>query len=220
MEKPIIGFEGYTMDVDTGRVFSYRGTSKREMMGFTTKRGRKMLHFMMNSKRITLGWNRLWYCVLHDIPPRKMPRDLMVTMLDGKPRLIDATERAKIASSSKLTAMQRYRIQFMNRKIKELEMMKDYYMTGNFTPIRLYAENLRNNMVVWFCRHYGMHERRSEEVFELAYTQLEERINHPGSSVCDILLMLKHLMINTHRNLARECRIKTEEEYQRICKAV
>jgi len=215
-EKPIKGFDGYTMDVDTGRVFSYRGSTRKEIKIQTTKRGRKFLDFWYGCRKRSVGFNRLWYCVMNDISLDQMPKDLLVTTVDGKPRLIDSTERSRLATKTRLTKTQKYRIRFMQRKMKELQIMMDYYATGDFKPISAYAESLRDNMIVWFCRYYGAHEERAEEIYEIAYNELEERINKPASSICDILLMIKNLMMNAQKRTAKERRMQTEKAYEQI----
>lgn len=216
-EVAIKEFEGYTMDTESGRVFSYRNGGRKELKPFVSSRGRKIIYIWTDGKRWSFGYNRLWYCVICGVPLKKMPKDLCVTIgQDGMPKLIDEAERARIGYQRRAESIRRYRMHNMERKMMELQMMMEYYKTDNFTPIAAYAESLRDNMVRWFCHYYGSGKHRADEAYEVACTRLEHRVNNPHSQICDILLMLKNEMANVYREKARERKLETQAAYEAI----
>lgn len=218
-EFAIKDFGDYTMDIDSGRVFSYRQGGRKELKVQTNSRGRKIVELWENGKRYTFGYTRLWYCVIQSISLREIPKDLCVTTgEDGKPRLIDEAERARLSVRRRAENIRRFRIRNMERKMMELQMMMEYYKTNDFTPIAAYAESLRENMIMWFCRYHGSGRPKGEESFEVACSRLESRVRNPHSQICDILLLLKHEMMNVYKERVRTSKMEAEAAYESILK--
>lgn len=215
--KKIIGFPGYAVDIDKGRVYSYMKSVKKEMKPWKTLRGRLVIGLTKDGKRRNVSLLRVWCCAAYGLDYFKLPKDVRVLKGDdGRPYLGTIADVARKSVQSRVKAIARYRLQIINRKISELMLMRDYYTTGDRKPVLLYVEAIRKNMIIWYSRYYGVSMETSEFVFEAAAQAFVSRIEVADSQILDIMLYVKHLMVTEHSRLRHEHRCATKEEYNRI----
>ena len=205
----------YAMDVDSGQLFSYKNGRKKSLCVYKrARRGRKVCDVYVEGKKRTLGHARLWFAVLNNIGYDEVPSDMVVFEdSEGRPRLGTVTERTQKSVRRRLEMRQKYRAAIIDRKISELELMREFYQDGDASKILAYVEELRGVLLEWFRHSVGASEQKATDVFNAAYVALCDRLECRTTLVCDIMAYVKGLMMKENRRMVRERHVASQQEY-------
>ena len=183
--KEIKGFPFYLMDVSDGNVYSFRNGEKM-LKGHVRADGRKDFSLMdTEGKKRTIMQNRLWYACMHNIEIDHIPDSLNVVNVNGKLELIDKQSLWNIMHKKKSEQSRNIRLEMLDRKEHEINLVRECYLSGDHTEVLRYCESLREEHCVWFSKKYRV-IRDLEHMITL--------IDSPSSMICELTYGMKGLM--------------------------
>lgn len=192
--KEIKGFPFYLMDISDGNVYSFRNGEKM-LKGHVRADGRKDFSLMdTEGKKRTIMQNRLWYACMHNIEIDHIPDSLNVVNVNGKLELIDKQSLWNIMHKKKSEQSRNIRLEMLDRKEHEINLVRECYLSGDHTEVLRYCESLREEHCVWFSKKYRVIRETAEEIFGCALEHMITLIDSPSSMICELTYGMKGLM--------------------------
>jgi hypothetical protein len=126
-----------------------------------------------------ISYDRLVYAIEHGIRYDDIPYNLCIL----KREVIDRCSLAKQANERVQQRRQAQRIDFIDEKMEELQIMRRAYISGNHDEAVLYIESKKEMIINRHIWKYSTSRRNAELVYCQALEMLIEKIDSPASQV-------------------------------------
>jgi hypothetical protein len=179
MRCEIIGFPNYEYELSTGDIIS-RG-QRHTTLKIQRKAHRNVRVVMMTQqgKRRMISYDRLVYAIEHGIGYDDIPYNLCIL----KREVIDRCRLVQQANERVQQRIQAQRIDFIDEKMEELQIMKRAYISGNHDEAVQYIESKKEMIINRHISKYGTSRRTAELCYCQALEMLIEHIDSPASQV-------------------------------------
>lgn len=213
--REIKGFPMYKMDIETGEVHGPgrhgRGIIKKTRR--QTMKGERSLFINLcrDGKVHVLTWYRLRYAVEHGICYEDIPKDLHVlSREDGSFYLATKQEHMELTRQYMREKRQRERLQRIDEKMRELEIMRRAYTEGSHIEAVQYIETRKPLLVAQCRKRHGIKPENAELVYSLALEKMIDAIDSPCSQVKELTVSMMGLMSKAWTKLQRERLLRHE----------
>ena len=199
--KPIVGFDGYKVDVNNWVVYGALGEMKVHNRNvFISRNG---IHFCSKIPRLV-------YAAQHGIDPTLIPTDVYVVEKDGKAVLIKPTDF--YSQHAKEQAEKNDGVFF--RAVRDIGLIADFY-DGKTTPLIEWVQEKARGVVNYLLNHnYGRIMDIQDAVLEAEERFWENVERHRATMVFPFLLKTaKGIMQNRRKDLYK---LKREAFYQHL----
>ena len=207
--KEICGFPNYKFDLENDVVYRQlkdgrlREVKKRMQLYRSDKS--YIIGLCKGGKRCTLSFYRLRYAVEHNIRYDCIPRDVKVFVdADGCYKLLTASEHRDVMREKVRKGNEVMRLQRIDERIKELEILRRYYVGGDMSEMALYIEGRKDLLVRTFMKRYGRSLSFSVYVYSIAFEKFFETIEKRGSLTTNITVGMMGYMNKVRVKLASE----------------
>jgi len=172
MEK-IIGFPDYRIDIKEGVIESSFGIRRKVD-------GKRSFSMKRDGVHRRVKWNRLCYAVQHHVDYYDIPSQYYVCE--------NGTIREDMCFYAHEARKERakHRIEVIDRKMHELEIMRRCYVSGDVSEVTLYIEQVKDRAVGRFCRAFGRSRESGEHYYAAATLRLLARIESSSHAVTAI----------------------------------
>lgn len=209
--REIKGFPNYVYDTDTGDVVS---RLNRHAVLKPKPIHRKALFFQMvqDGKRRCISYNRLMYAIQNDISYDEIPDSYYIVRNDDGLLVVrERSEMVEYANNHKKAAHRRYRLQVIDQKIEQLEIMKRAYQKdGSYIEAVQYIEKHKPLLINHHIKRFNTSSRNAEMHYAIALERMIDRINDPTSQVTELIVSMMGLMGKVRKKLSEELEMKME----------
>jgi uncharacterized protein Yka (UPF0111/DUF47 family) len=210
--KPIIGYPNYAMDVEKGVVYSFaRGRLQRIKVRTNAHSNHEILYLSNGEKKITAQLNRLWYAVMNGLDYESLPRSFCICREGDKLVVETRQEVTRKGVATRRRKDKLTRLEHLDRKMRELEIMKRYYTSFDPTECMQYVETMHENFVKWIKWHYSVSQDFADDIWSESFLEMERRIKEPESRICDITLALKGVIKQVKKSIKERYQRETAE---------
>ena len=154
---------GYDYMVDVANRAVYRNDGRPIKMMTSNGGGRYMLT-RQDGKRRGITANRVIYAAMIGISPDTIPSDIYVVERDGQLKLMyhkDMNdENHKKARESHIKKWRN----IMTQRMAELQLLMDYYDTGDASPVVKYVLDKNDRLATWIADHFHCSRQTSRDV--------------------------------------------------------
>ena len=192
MNKQIKDFPLYTFDPETDVLTNWRGTKR-------CVRGRKSFTMKRDGIHLRVTLNRLRYAVEHDCGYDEIPHDFMIK--DGD--VIQKTDMLQFAHRKRQEDAAD-RLATIDRKVKELFIMRYVYTTGDMKPAIEYVEGKKNYLLAKAMNRFSISRAYAERLFGEASLIMYGRIESATNSVTELTMTTYGLMGKIRRKLINQ----------------
>lgn len=207
--REICGFPNYKFDLENDVVYRQMKDGmlrevKKRMQPYRSEKS-FIIGLRKGGKSCTLSFYRLKYAVEHGISYYSMPRDVKVFVdTDGRYKLLTASEHIDVRNEKVRQENEAMRLQRIDERIKELEMLRRYYVGGDMSEMALYIEGRKDLLVGTFMKRYGRSLSFSVYVYSLAFEKFFEMIEKRGSLTTNITVGMMGYMNKVRMKMASE----------------
>lgn len=192
MNKQIKDFPLYTFDPETDILTNWRGTKR-------CVRGRKSFTLIRDGIELRVTLNRLRYAVEHDCGYDEIPHDYLIK--DG--HVIQRTDMLQFAHRKRQEDAAD-RLATIDRKMKELFIMRYVYTTGDTKPAIEYVEGKKNYLLVKAMNRFSISRAYAERLFSEASLIMYARIESAKNSVTELTMTTYGIMGKVRRKLINQ----------------
>ena len=204
--REINGFPNYLFNADTGEIISklQRKTHLkiRHISGKTTP----SVQMVQGGRRRWIFYNRLLYSIHMNISYDDIPEEIFIIKDDnGDLRVIDKHGQPDQANNYLKTARQMNRLERIEEKIRQLEIMRRAYSAGgNHIEAVQYIENRKDMLINHHIKRFSVGKKNAEMHYALALEWMIEKINNPYSQVTELTISMMWLMNKARQKLSKE----------------
>ena len=190
--QSIIGFPPYEVNLETGCIRN-NGKMERKVSN------RKSFTMKRDGMHVRVTWNRLRYAVEHHVDYVSIPPRFHIQIDEkGAMRVIEADDWIQWPlEARRRDAAQR--LEYIERKLKEAQMMKRYYETGEIREVLLYLEEQRQGLVKRSCKALCCSQVNADLLFDEAVLCMTQRITSTRNTVADLTRSTYGLMMKMWR---------------------
>lgn len=192
MNKQIKDFPLYTFDPETDILTNWRGTKR-------CVRGRKSFTLIRDGIELRVTLNRLRYAVEHDCGYDEIPHDYLIK--DG--HVIQRNDMLQFAHRKRQEDAAD-RLATIDRKMKELFIMRYVYMTGDTKPAIEYVEGKKNYLLAKAMNRFSISRAYAERLFSEASLIMYARIESAKNSVTELTMTTYGIMGKVRRKLINQ----------------
>lgn len=191
--KEIKGFPGYLMNPKTEEVISMRQGIR--ILQVTVRSNVPMVTLYRDNRQRAVSLNRLVYAVQNNIDYDIIPQDVFVIRKeDGSFSLSNASDMVRFPQVSSRKDRSENRLQYIDRKIERLQIMRRLYESGDYKEAVSYIERYRKYLIDIFIRRHNCKYERAELVYSEAVEAFVRNVQMKSSQVTDMVEYVRGLM--------------------------
>lgn len=211
--KQIIGFPNYAFDVECGEVYTLaHGRVQKIRIRTNPHSGHKIVQLINGKKKATMQLNRLWYAVLNGLEYKSIPRTFLISMGEDNHLVVETrADVTRKAVGTRRRNARLTRLEHLDRKMAELEIMKRFYTSFDSTEVMQYIESMHENFVKWIKKQYVLSDEFAQDLWDESFLEMEKRIKEPESVICDITLTLKWVIKQVKASISERYRREAAE---------
>ena len=201
MEKEIIDFPDYTIDTETGDVFSYR-SGKRKVLKPTERVG-GLSYSLYNydaGAYLVVSLARLIASVTYNVSYSKLKQNIIFTWSQEEGlKAKDRYQHARDIAMAHYGRKNQTPIDVIDRVSNELQLLKRAYQ-GDRTELITYLYNNRSRYLERFCRSRSSRGVNANDLVDTAIHRVIDNTFKPFSSVINIDNFIYYTCMNIARN--------------------
>ena len=211
--KEIKGFPNYLFNADTGEIISKLRRKTKLKIRHQFQKTTPAVQMVQDGKRRWIFYNRLMYCIQNGIGYDDIPEGLFITKDEsGEYRVIDKRGQMDICNNRVKAARKRERINRIDEKIHELEIMRRAYVEGSHIEAVQYIESRKELLIGHCIKKYGSCRKNVEIWYNLALEWMIDRINSDTSQITELTVSMMGLMNKVRLKLQAECPLGLRSE--------
>lgn len=211
--REIKGFPNYLFNAENGEIISKLQRNTHLKIRHQFLRTAPAVQMVQDGKRRWIFYNRLVYCIQNDICYDDIPEGLFITKDDnGEFKVIDKQGQMDICNNRMKAARKRERINRIDEKIHELEIMRRAYTDGSHIEAAQYIESRKNMLILHHIKKFGVKRSTAEIWYNLALEWMIDRINSDTSQVTELTVSMMGLMNKVRLKLQAECPLGLRNE--------
>ena len=206
MEKEIIDFPDYTIDTDTGDVFSYRSGKRKLLKAYERVGGPSYSLYNYDAGTwLTVSLARLIASVTFNVSYSKLNKNIIFTWSQEYGLIAkDRYEHARAIAKAHYKHKNKQPIEVIDRVIGELMLLRKAYQ-GDRTELITYLYNNRSRYLRKFCMSHTSRGVNTNDIVDTAIQRVIDNTFQPFSSVINIDSFIYY----TCMNIARNKRVRT-----------
>lgn len=187
----LIGFSRYGIDLSTGKIWNKRLKIEIKVDG---KQCVRMVDD--NKKYKTLTYRRMLFACQKGVDYFKIPKDVIIVEgRDGELELKDKTELLHECASQYFEYKSKHMINILNIKIREAELLKEYYKTKDYSKLYEYMYSLKDKCVRHCIIKRGWSKDRAIELFELSVESILNSLVERPSTLTNLQTRIRYEMM-------------------------
>ena len=194
----------YKMDIETGNVHSKGRYGRDIIKSIQTRVNRTERSFVVSlrqdGKTRIVSWYRLRFAVEHDIFYDDIPQDIKVmSNEDGSFYLATKREHMAMCKAFMDKKKRAERLQRIDEKIRELEIMKRAYLVGSHTEVFEYIETRKDLLVRQFIKRFSVKKETAEDCYAQAVEWMIDKIHSDITCVTELTVSMMGLMNKVYK---------------------
>ena len=203
--QEIKDFPNYMFNADTGEIISKLRRKTKLKIRHQFQKTTPAVQMVQDGKRRWIFYNRLMYCIQNGIGYDDIPEGLFITKDEsGEYRVIDKRGQVDICNNRVKAARKRERINRIDEKIHELEIMRRAYVEGSHIEAVQYIESRKELLIGHCIKKYGSCRKNVEIWYNLALEWMIDRINSDTSQITELTVSMMGLMNKVRLKLQSE----------------
>lgn len=203
--KKIKGFPDYLFDAETGDIISQKQRNTRLKIRHGTNRKAPAVQMIQGDRRRWIYYNRLLYAMQHGIGYDDIPKNFfIISDMNGGLRVITKSQQSEKAIKFWKDYRSKKRTQYLDRKMKEMEIIRRCYTSGTHAEALDYIEQKKKYLVRSFAKKHGRSLSSSELLYNLALEKMLQRIDSPVNLVTELTTSMLYHMNKERKRLAIE----------------
>lgn len=203
--QEIKDFPNYMFNADTGEIISKLRRKTKLKIRHQFQKTTPAVQMVQDGKRRWIFYNRLMYCIQNGIGYDDIPEGLFITKDEsGEYRVIDKRGQMDICNNRVKAARKRERINRIDEKIHELEIMRRAYVEGSHIEAVQYIESRKELLICHCIKKYGSCRKNVEIWYNLALEWMIDRINSDTSQITELTVSMMGLMNKVRLKLQSE----------------
>lgn len=197
--REIEGFPGYLYNSKTSEVISMRQKRGGLILKVTKRAGVPMITMFRDGIPRGISMNRLKYAIEHEIDYDRLPKSVyVVTDEKGGLSLMNDVDMVTYARKS-LDKKAKQRVDFINEKIKRLEMIRKVYISGDISIVLGYIEKWKSYFIGKLMHSNNCKAETAELIYAETFELFAEKLRNEKSLITDFVVYYFGLMKKTSR---------------------
>ena len=198
--KRVPGFDYYLIDIE--KMVVYNMTCGR-LRSFEGHRSISMATKRRPKKYVRVSIPKLVYASKMQIDYYSIPENFFIELKDGKTTVFEKADQFKYIKNARIRKAETNRIAEIDERIRELEILRNCYTTGDITEALKYIEEKSPVILERFHKLLQISKVRCYDYYADAFNIMSAKLRDPESALTNLTSNTYRIMIKQYRKHKR-----------------